>query len=75
MQTQETAQDLMTIWEKIVSGQILSLTLTEWILIVGIITLTVIACKILRKTFKILLIAAIVILIVLFCISRGWIVL
>jgi len=72
MHTQETAQELMTIWDKITSGQILSLTLTEWILIVGVITLTVIACKIIHKTFKVLLVILIVVLLILFALSKGW---
>ena len=72
METQQTVQELSTIWEKISAGEIFSLTLTEWILIVGIITLTFFACKIIHKAFKVILVILIVLLILAFALSKGW---
>jgi len=72
MGTEETAGLLRIIWEKITQGRIFSLTLTEILLLTGIITLIVFACRIIRKSFKVILWIIVILLILLFFVSRGW---
>lgn len=72
MEAEQTVGLLQEIWQKLSQGRVLSLTLTEIILLVGIVTLTVFACKIIRKSFKVILWILVILLILVFLTSRGW---
>jgi len=72
MEAEQTFGLLQEIWQKLSQGRVLSLTLTEIILLVGIVTLTVFACKIIRKSFKVILWILVILLILIFLTSRGW---
>jgi len=72
METEETVSALKIIWEKLSTGELLKLTLTEIILIAGVITLVILAFKIVQKAFKVLLILAALVLVFFFLYSKGF---
>lgn len=72
MGTEETVGFLRVIWDKLSQGRFLSLTLTEILLLTGIVTLTVFACRIIRKSFKVILWILVILLVILFLASRGF---